>query len=129
MIVPVKNLKILLSIKPDFRKISKLSSFYGVNGLDVFSLDTKFDSSAHCKNFAPFAGINEESATGITAGALGCYLYRHGAIESRNMTFEQGYAMNKPSEIRSKLKIHGSEIKEVWVGGRTTNTGETEISV
>ncbi|MDI6720886.1 MAG: PhzF family phenazine biosynthesis protein [Candidatus Aenigmarchaeota archaeon] len=132
VMVPVKSLKSLLSIKPDFDKITSKCKEYDANGFDVFTLETKFNAAAHCRNFAPLVGIPEESATGITAGALSCYLFEYEKVteeQANNLVFEQGYSMSRPSEILAKLSIEGGEIKGVRVGGTATISNETEISV
>lgn len=36
--------------------------------------------TAHCRNFAPLYGIDEESATGSSNGALACYLFENGML-------------------------------------------------
>jgi PhzF family phenazine biosynthesis protein len=120
IMIPVKSLDRLFSIKPDYKKIAALSKRYNIVGFHVFSLETKFDSTAHCRNFAPLYNINEESATGTSNGALACYLYNHGVInqaQSSELVFEQGYSMRKPSEILVSLKIDKNKICEVKVGG------------
>lgn len=120
IMIPIKSLDRLLAIKPDFKKITALSKKYNVIGFHVFSLETKFDSTAHSRNFAPLYNINEESATGTSNGALACYLYNHGIIneeQSANLVFEQGYSMQRPSEILVQLKMDKSKICEVKVGG------------
>lgn len=120
IMIPVKSLDRLFSIKPDYKKIASLSKRYNIIGFHVFSLETKFDSTAHCRNFAPLYNINEESATGTSNGALACYLYNHGVInqaQSSELVFEQGYSMRKPSEILVSLKIDKNKICEVKVGG------------
>jgi PhzF family phenazine biosynthesis protein len=132
ILVPLKNLNILLSIKPNLNMISSLSKKYKVIGLHVFSLETKFKSTAHCRNFAPLYGIPEESATGTSSGALSCYLFKYGKItkdQASHLVFEQGYSMNKPSEILANLKIEDNEIKEVQVGGTAIINKEIEILI
>jgi PhzF family phenazine biosynthesis protein len=121
IMIPIKNLDRLFSIKPDYKKIAALSKKYNIIGFHVFSLETKFDSTAHCRNFAPLYNINEESATGTSNGALACYLYKHGIVneeQSSELVFEQGYSMQKPSEILVRLKIDNNKICEVKVGGK-----------
>ncbi|MGD8539840.1 MAG: PhzF family phenazine biosynthesis protein [Candidatus Aminicenantes bacterium] len=132
ILVPVKNLKVLLSLKPDFNKISSVSKKYNVVGLHVFSLETKFKSTAHCRNFAPLYGIPEESATGTSNGALSCYLFKHNKVikdQISHLVFEQGYSMKKPSEILANLKIEDSKILEVHVGGTAIIKKDMEIFI
>jgi len=120
-IIPVKSIEILFSIQPDCAKISQLSKKYNAVGFHVFSLETRFGATAHCRNFAPLYDINEESATGTSNGALACYLHTYGVINKKSpseFVFEQGYSMGKPSEILARLAIKENLINEVQVGGR-----------
>ena len=130
--IPIKSLKELDNIQPDFEKISKISKKYKVIGYHLFTLESKFGSTAHCRNFAPLYGINEESATGTSSAALGCYLFKYGKIskkEANRLVFEQGYSMKKPSEIVVTLKIQNDQIKEVKVGGVALVIKEKELSI
>ncbi|MFC2164808.1 PhzF family phenazine biosynthesis protein [Acidobacteriota bacterium] len=132
ILVPVKNLKVLLSLEPDYKKISEVSKKYEAVGFHVFSLETKFRSTAHCRNFAPLYGIPEESATGTSSGALSCYLFKYGQVrkdQASHLVFEQGYSMNKPSEILAHLRIEDDEILEVQVGGTAIIKKEMEILI
>ena len=132
IIVPVKNLDVLYSIKPDFKKITEISKKYNAAGYHVFSLETSNASSASCRNFAPLLGIPEESATGTSNGALGCYLYQYGKIDinqSSNIIIEQGYAMKKPSEILVSLTVEENKIAGVKVGGSALNLSSIELDI
>lgn len=120
IIIPMKNLKTLLSMKPDFDKITELSRKYNTIGIHAFSLETMFNSTAHCRNFAPLYDVPEESATGTANGALSCYLFKYKLItaeSAKNIVFEQGYVMNKPSEILVSLDIQEDNVLKVNVGG------------
>jgi PhzF family phenazine biosynthesis protein len=116
ILVPVKDLNTLLGMKPDFGRIAELSRKYQVIGMHVFTLETKFSSTAHTRNFAPLYEINEEAATGTSNGALACYLFKHGKAKQKEMSFEQGYSMGRPSEVKVRLITDNDEIEEVWVG-------------
>lgn len=127
ILIPVKSLKVINDMKPDFDKISCISKKYGVIGYHVFTLETQNNGTAHCRNFAPLYDIPEEAATGTSNGALSCYLYKHGVIDeesSQSLVFEQGYYMGRPSEILSSLKVENGEIIEVMVGGTALNIEE-----
>jgi len=129
--IPIKSLETLLAIQPNLEEIAKLSKAYNVTGYHVFTLETKLGSTAHCRNFAPLYEIPEESATGTSNGALGCYLFEHGVVsqkQANNLVFEQGYSMGKPSEILVKLIIDQA-IKEVQVGGTALITEELDLSL
>lgn len=132
IIVPLKGMRILNAIEPDFRRIEEISEKYGVIGYHVFTFESLYNSNAHCRNFAPLYGIPEESATGTSNGALGCYLFKYGKIpfnQVNHIVFEQGYSMKKPSEIIVSLGIQDNEIVEVKVGGKALNLSEIEIEI
>lgn len=132
IIVPIKNIEILKSLRPNFDKVSAVSKKYNSTGYHLFTFETVNSSNAHCRNFAPLYGISEESATGTSSGALACYLFKHDKINPKDVehiVFEQGYTMKKPSEIIVSLKIHEKNIIEVKVGGKALNLSEIEIKI
>lgn len=102
IMLPVKNLSVLKSIAPDFTALKDFSNELKVTGVHAFTLDTENKKSlAATRNFGPAAGINEESATGTSNGALCAYLIKNKVIDLKDtpVYFEQGYYMNNPSEI------------------------------
>lgn len=119
--VPVANQDCLFAITPDYEKIQNLSKKYQVIGLHVFAVDdSDTTTTAFCRNFAPLYGINEESATGSSNGALGCYLFEHGKLlpDSRHtLLFKQGDSLNSPSNIYVNLNIKNEKIEKVECGG------------
>lgn len=119
--LPIRDLNLLTNMQPNYDNISKLSKQYNVTGIHAFTLETKEQSSAHCRNFAPLYGINEESATGTSNGALACYLSKYkDDFQVEDYVLEQGYSMGQPSEIRVRLKFLEDDISEVTVGGSVT---------
>ena len=131
IIVPVKNIEIINAIKPDFDKISDISSKYNAVGYHIFTLETLHGSTAHCRNFAPLYGIPEESATGTANGALACYLFSYGLInagQAEHIIIEQGYSMNRPSEILVSLTTQNDTVTSVRVGGKVLNLTEREVN-
>ena len=132
ILVPVKNLDELYSIKPDFVKVAAISKKCNSIGYHIFTLESLHSSNAHCRNLAPLYGIPEESATGTSNGALACYLFKYGSIkkdETSNIVFEQGYSMKKPSEIIVALNIYNDDIVKVRVGGKALNLSEISIDI
>ncbi len=120
IMLPVNDLETLLKLEPDLEKITEISIKYGVVGIHAFSLDTYGEATAHTRNFAPFYGIDEESATGTSNCALACYLNKVGNKGTEGLyIFEQGYCMGSPSEIRVELeRDNNGEISGVYVGGK-----------
>ena len=132
ILIPINSLDELHKIRPDFNKIISISKKYDVVGYHLFTLDTKYSSTAHCRNFAPLYDIPEEAATGTSNGALSCYLYKYGIVSediARYLIFEQGYSMQKPSEILTSLVVQKEEIIEVKVGGIAQDIEERVIEV
>lgn len=132
ILVPIKNIDMVNAIKPNFEKVSEISSKYNTIGYHIFTLESLNDSNAYCRNFAPLYGIPEESATGTSNGALACYLFKYDKIKSDNanhIIIEQGYSMEKPSEIIVALKTEGEEVIEVKVGGKALNLSEIEVQI
>lgn len=130
IIIPIKSIDLLNSLQPDMEKVKEISEKYNVVGYHVFTLESTNNSTACCRNFAPLFGIPEESATGTSNGALGCYLYKYGLIDAKqasHITIEQGYSMKKPSEILVELTIENSTITKVKVGGKALNLSSIEI--
>jgi PhzF family phenazine biosynthesis protein len=114
--LPVRSVNELNSLAPNIEEIIRISKKYNVIGIHAFSLSNE-EADAYGRNFAPLVGIDEESATGTSNGALGCYLYKYLEKKKTEFILRQGYSMNKPSEIITKLTIKENKINSVWVGG------------
>lgn len=116
IMLPVKSISILKSIKPDFKRLSEYSAKNNVVGVHAFTLEgDKF--TACCRNFAPLYEIDEEAATGTSNGALTYYLYKNGVIGelNRSYNFLQGVEMKRPSIITTRI-IEDRGIR-ILVGG------------
>ena len=140
LIIPVESLESLRSIKPDYELITELSRKYDITGYHVFTLETEDENNtAQCRNFAPLFGIDEESATGTSSGALAGYLYENN-LKSRirlngtiNMKFEQGYTMDRKSLISTSLdlRVRAGEtaVEAVRVGGKAMDLEEITVKL
>jgi len=126
IIIPVKSFEILNNLKPDYEKISQICRKNDSAGFHVFCTDrTGYDAS--CRNFAPHLGIKEEAATGTASGALAAYIIKNKIYNGKfSFTFEQGYAMKKPSVIKAVIQYNKS-FERIQVGGRAFSESETEI--
>lgn len=122
IMLPVKSLSALKSLNPNYTNLAEYSNNLNIIGVHAFTLETEESSSTlSCRNFAPAAGIDEESATGTSNGALGAYLVKNDVLKFEdNITIicEQGYYMNRPSKII--VRLEGSkENLTVKVGGKS----------
>lgn len=132
IIVPIKNLDALNAVNPDFDKVKGVSRKYNTIGYHLFTLETLGVAHAHTRNFAPLYNIPEESATGTSNGALAGYLFEYGqinSIEATHLVIEQGYSMNKPSEIIIELATDENNITGVVVGGKAISFDAVDIEI
>jgi PhzF family phenazine biosynthesis protein len=132
LIVPLKNESSVLAAKPDLEAITEISEKYDLIGFYIFSLDTRVPKrEAGTRMFAPRYGVSEESATGMAAGPLGCYLYDKMGIDKDTYLIEQGHLMTPPSPsvITVKLSIENKKIKKLMVGGMAKVMTSLEISL
>lgn len=120
LLVELKDREALMFLRPDFARLSAFSGTLDVVGLHVFTREAIHkDAVAHCRNFAPRFGIDEEAATGTSNGALACHLFERGLVKAgQALVIEQGYGMGRPSEIRARLSEARGKVSRVQVGGK-----------
>jgi phenazine biosynthesis protein PhzF family len=128
IIVPVKSLRTLNAIKPNFAEVAAISKMHNTVGYHIYTLETINGNFAHCRNMAPLYGINEEAATGSASGALACYLNRYGIVSIPcKAVFEQGHNLKRPSEINVELSRKPNGEIQVMVGGSAANIEQLSI--
>jgi PhzF family phenazine biosynthesis protein len=122
IVIGIRDSKTIKGLKPDFDLIEKLSESLDLIGFYVFSLDGVGDGrDAGTRMFAPRYGILEESATGMAAGPLACYLREQLGMQKHEFTIEQGrwMATPSPSVINVRLTIgNDNGIENLFAGGR-----------
>jgi predicted PhzF superfamily epimerase YddE/YHI9 len=81
--------------------------------------------------FAPLYVIKEESATGMAAGPLGCFLYDKESMHREQFLIEQGHLMSPPSPslIHVKLSFNNGRIMKVMAGGKAKVVSSMTIDV
>ncbi|OBW60248.1 epimerase [Solibacillus silvestris] len=126
IMLPIKTNEVLNALKPDFKALAEFTKVNKVGGVHAFTLDTK-EGVAMSRNFCPLYGIDEEAATGTSNGALTYYLFHHKVLNEFNeeYTFLQGYSMDRPSCIITKLVNKNNPL--VMVGGNATILTKGEI--
>ncbi|WXR61365.1 PhzF family phenazine biosynthesis protein [Peptostreptococcaceae bacterium AGR-M142] len=126
LILPINSLDSLKNMDPDFKKIIKYCEKNSITGIHAFSLNNlndDFEYLTTVRNFSPKIGRNEESATGISNGSLGYYLYKNDILEFDEdgileFNVSQGIYMNRPSKIKVILEKKDDVLK-VKVGGKS----------
>ena len=132
LLVPLQNAASVAAIKPDQMLIRQISEQYDLIGYYVFSNETALpERHAGARMFAPRYGIDEESATGMAAGPLACYLHDRQRVDSATLFIEQGRLMQPPSPsiIRVDLRIVDGSIGSLMAGGIGRSMRQMEIEV
>lgn len=128
IIIPVQPGQ-LDELRPNYAQITNLSRQFNTIGFHVFELSSDASITAHCRNFAPLYGINEESATGSSSGALGCYLVKHVLPNDTHFLLEQGRAMACSSLLQVIINKQGQTINRVRVGGQAAMVGTKIVRI
>jgi PhzF family phenazine biosynthesis protein len=132
LLVPLKDAAAVAAIQPNQVLIKQISDQYDLIGYYVFSNETTLpERHAGARMFAPRYGIDEESATGMAAGPLACYLRDRQGIEATTLLIEQGHLMQprSPSLIGVDLRIVNGAISSLMAGGIGRSTRQIEINV
>jgi PhzF family phenazine biosynthesis protein len=132
LLVPLSNTPAVLAVEPNQSLIKEISNEYDLVGFYVFSTETTFPNRhAGARMFAPRYGIPEESATGMAAGPLACYLHDRLQIKEETLFIEQGRLMNPPSPslITVNLRINSGYITGLMAGGKGRSIRTIEVEV
>ncbi len=135
LMVPVASLKAVEKIKVDVGALEAISFEAGAKTVMAFTMETLAPkSTAHCRVFAPVAGVIEDAATGSANGPLGFYLVTHKLVEAQAITrivSEQGVEMRRPSILNIEIDVDTStnEVTGVRVGGGVVISGRGELFI
>lgn len=131
VVVGIESMEVLSNLNVNQDAISRISETLDLIGFYVFSLETNLaNHDASTRMFAPRFGIEEESATGMAAGPLACYLHDILKIDKSNFKIEQGYAMTtaSPSVIDVKLSCDNGTITSLIAGGSAVIADTRDVS-
>lgn len=127
LLLPLAELATLRALQPDLRQLEWLSEEADVIGVYAFVCTPNADTWAMARMFAPRYGIAEESATGIAAGALGCWLRRERNAPAEGFWLAQGDVMPVPTPSRLHVRFGSDDTAAPdtitadtavpWVGG------------
>lgn len=135
LMIPVASLKAVEKIKVDTGALEAISLEASAKTVMAFTMETLApNSTAHCRVFAPVAGVIEDAATGSANGPLGFYLVTHKLVEAQATTMiisEQGYEMHRPSILNIEIDVEASTsaVTGVRVGGGVVISGRGELFI
>ncbi len=118
LIIPVRTLDVLMSVKRRIETLKELCQKNGVREAQLFCFET-FDKTCqlHTRNLCPREGL-EDPACGVGNGALTAYLSRFYRYADNDFTLriEQGNIVDMPSVIHTRAMRSKEDVK-VFVGG------------
>ncbi len=132
VIVPVRDLNVLKTLRPDQDRIAAISEELDLIGYYVFVIDpSDAEIDAKTRMFAPRYGIEEEAATGMAGGPLAAYLYDRLQMNKPNFQIEQGSYMDVASSslITVNLQIENGEIVGLMAGGKGILKSHIEVEL
>jgi trans-2,3-dihydro-3-hydroxyanthranilate isomerase len=138
--IPVKRLRTLQHMVPDFALLKQRSRAHGVLGVSVFTLETKeMSSSVHSRFYAPAVGIDEDPVTGSANGPFGVYLYKYALsagidvpwlrLTDDRMEFigEQGDEVGRKGRVKIRVSIQNRVVKRVSIAGEAVTVFDAEL--
>jgi PhzF family phenazine biosynthesis protein len=134
VMIGIKSIETLNSLKPNHDALAKLSKILKCNGYYVYIIDpdgTEF--LIHGRMFAPAIGIGEDPVTGNANGPLGAYLVHHNIVKHDGSLFKfkakQGEAINRAGTITVEVKIEENKPVEVKILGSAVIVFKSEITI
>lgn len=112
---------VLRSIRPDMDRVRHITNRLDAVCYYAFSLTSVIPGrDATARMFGPAYGIPEESATGMAAGPLACWLDAKTEGRRNAFSIEQGHMMSpaSPSLIIAQPERSGRTLTAMWIGGR-----------
>ena len=135
LLVPMASLAGVQSLSPDFARLNDYCERADLDTVMCFCRQTvKAENTVHCREFAPRVGTPEVPAAGTTNRALACYLARHGLINAQGdapciVRAEQGYEIERPSLVTTRMALDENVPTDIWVGGLATQVVRGQFSV
>jgi trans-2,3-dihydro-3-hydroxyanthranilate isomerase len=134
LVVPLRNLKAMNRITPDFRGLTHFCNQNGIQTIAVFCTEAEGPgSNIHMRDFCPAVGVAESAGAGTTNAALATYLVRHNLVGTADgseqiiIQAEQGIELERPGIIRSVVSMNGGSISRLQVGGVATKIFDGEL--
>ena len=118
LIVPIKSLKGILSISPNFNELKGFCIYNNIDIITVYSHDVfNTENKYRTRVFAPTFGYLEDPATGSGNSALGCYLIENKMWDGALMSIEQNETVEYPNIIKLMAKDTKDQKSHVVFGG------------
>nr|WP_319487692.1 PhzF family isomerase [uncultured Caproiciproducens sp.] len=133
VMIGIKDVNVLNSLRPNMDSLTKLSSKIGCNGYYVFTMNQNETPMIHGRMFAPAIGINEDPVTGNANGPLGAYLVHYGLVTHNGTLFTfnaiQGESIGRAGTMEVQVKIRNNKPIEVKIVGNAVIAFSTELTL
>ena len=140
--IPVTGLKVIEKLEPEFKTLAYELTKMRVEGVCVFSLETKDKySSVHSRFFAPNYGINEDPVTGSANGPLGFYLHKYvlpagytvacREMPDGGMEFigEQGDYLKRSGRVKIRLRLKQNIVEDISIAGEAVTIMDSTLKM
>lgn len=134
LIVPIRRLHVLYSIKPNFFAVTNFLNQRNLQGICVFTQETiDRESFVHLRFFAPNEGIQEDPVTGSAHGPLAVYLYENNLLVPvdgvATYIAEQGDVLGRKGRINVTMLVENAKVQSIKIGGYAVTVFETDILI
>lgn len=134
LMIGVRSVEQLRTLKPDFQRLTTLSAQLGAQGHFVFTLrGAPTGSLTESRMFCPALGIPEDPVSGNAHGILGAYLLQHGLLaaesERARFTGAQGQFLHRPGRVDVELEFANGAVAGVWIVGGAVLVFETTLTL
>lgn len=131
LIIPIKTLKSVQKLKLNNELFSEILDEIFITGVMAFTTETQNpEHITHSRMFAPHIGVAEDPATGSAHGPLASYLHNYNICDLSELSIgEQGYELERPSQLKMKIEQEAGKISKVMVGGSCVHMGNGEIRI
>jgi len=131
LLIQLQHVDELQALQPNLENIVSISERLNAVGYYVFTTDSP-EADATTRMFAPGYGIPEESATGMAAGPLACYLHDHLGFIKTKYNIHQGYLMQPPSPSQLEVQLQtdaDGRITSLKAGGHAVIVQQLPLAV
>jgi len=128
--VPVRNLEVIARAMPVMQHWAGAFGEGDHPNAFVYCRETIHqDAAFHARMFAPAMGVPEDPATGAAAAAFTGVVARFDEPRDgvHSSFVEQGYEMQRPSEIYLEMDISAGQLKKIRIGGHAVMVSEGRL--
>ena len=131
--LPVKSLKTLGELIPDFRKLTALGKKTKLSVVPFCLKTLDPNHRVHLRCFAPAVGVDEDPVTGAANAPLGVLLFKQGVLSKDSnpaeYIAEQGDFVQRPGRVYVRVHHQSGQPTEVQIGGHAAKVMDAHLYV